>query len=116
MSKSKEQILTELYETHFVENYTHKLASNADMEMFDDIVGEIYVIICELPAKLITQIYNGCGINCFRRYVSGIINKQIRSNNSRVYRVYKRHMFKTIAASNLPDFDWLWEENANKAR
>lgn len=111
--KSKQQILIELYRTHFVENYVRKIANEVDMMMFDDIVGELYLIICELPGNVITSVYNQCGINCFRRYISGIVVKQMRSNNSKIYWKYKRHLYNTIPASQVENFEAIWEEKGN---
>jgi hypothetical protein len=112
--KSKQQILMELYRTHFVENYARKIANDADRVFLDDIVGELYVIICELPERTITDIYNGCGINCFRRYISGIVVRQMRSENSKVYRLYKLHAQRHIPASMVENFETLWEESGNR--
>lgn len=92
--KAKNDIIEELKATAFVENYARQFCGIADRVYFDDIVAELYLIICELPAKLVEQIYNGCGIDCFRRYVSGIVVKQMRSDNSRVYRKYTRHVYR----------------------
>lgn len=112
--KTKAQILVELYETHFVENYARKTAGEVDRRYLEDIVGELYLMICELPDKFITDIYNACGLNCFRRYVAGIVVRQMRSTNSKVYRVYKRHAFDVVPASQVEEFDRIWEGSENR--
>jgi hypothetical protein len=107
---SKGDIITELYETHFVENYAFKIAGEIDRIYLEDIVGDLYLIICELPDEFIVNLYTKCGINCFRQYVSGIIIKQIRSFNSKVYRLYKKNYGTTIPLSSIENTDELWAE------
>lgn len=109
--KSKTEILTELYNTHFVKNYAFKVSGRLDKVFFEDIVGELYLFICELPEDLIVGIYNKCGINCFRQYVSGIIVKQLRSKNSVIYRKYKKDYNTTIPLSSILQPERTWEEN-----
>lgn len=107
-------IITELYETHFVENYARKIAGELDKPFLDDIIGDLYVMICEQRADTIQSIYNGCGINCFRRYVSGLIVRQMKSTNSKVWRKYKKNADKTQPLStvtNLEEYMKRWEEN-----
>lgn len=111
--KTKEQILVELYETHFVDNYSRKIAGVVDRMYLEDIVGDLYLMICELPADLVTTVYNRCGINCFRQYISGMIYRQMMSTNSKVYRKYKKHAYDTIPASQVENIDKIWEESAN---
>lgn len=88
----RDQIITELKRTKFVENYARRFAFGAEAVYFDDIVAELYMQICELPTSLMVQIYEGCGINCFRRYVSGLIIRQLRSKNSKIYKKYTLHV------------------------
>lgn len=102
---TREQIITELYATHFVDNYVRCFAGKADRVYLDDITAELYLIISELPATLLTGIYASHGINGIRRYVSGVITRQLRSDNSRVYRKYTRHVYR-----HQPCEQMLWAE------
>jgi hypothetical protein len=111
--KTKEQILVELYDTQFVDNYARKIAGVVDRMYLEDIVGDLYLMICELPADLIVTVYNRCGINCFRQYISGMIYRQMKSTNSKVYRNYKKHAYDTIPASQVENIDKVWGEGAN---
>ena len=90
---TRDAIIRELYDTHFVENYARQFAGKADSVYFDDIVAELYCMICELPEHVVTSAYRQGGINAIRRYVSGLIAKQMRSTNSRIYRKYTRHVY-----------------------
>ncbi len=101
---NREQIITELYATHFVENYVRQFAGSADRVYLDDITDEIYLIICEIPAEKITTIYNTEGIAGVRGYVSGLITRQLRSNNSRCFRRYTRHVYRH---KTFPSLKWL---------
>lgn len=103
MAKSKRQVLDEIYRDHTVERYVNKMASESDLEFYDDIVGELYLMLCELPAKTVEEIYNGCGKKCFQRYVYCIIEKQVKSANSIIYRKYKRHKNKNVTGIRLKD-------------
>lgn len=105
--KSKSEIITELYRTRFVENYAFKIAGDIDRAFFEDIVGDLYLFICELPDEFVINLYNKCGINCFRKYVSGIIVKQLFSTNSKVYRQYKKNYGRTIPLSSIENTDEL---------
>lgn len=118
MDKNKNEIISELYATRFVENYTRKIASGIDLAIFQDIIGEIYLKICELPEKVITEIYNGCGINCFRRYVSGLIYRQVKSSNSTIYWKYKVHEMRKIVVhiETLVKTEPLWEDEKSTSR
>lgn len=111
--KSKQQIIEELVATHFVENYTRQIGDSLDQQNLDDIVAELYLMICEIPESFITGIYNGCGINCFRRYISGLIVRQLRSTNSKIYRKYKRVAIRTKLVSDNLKFE-LWVEKSEQ--
>ena len=110
--KTRDQIIEELARTCFVENYARKIAKAADMVYFEDIVGDLWLAVCELPVTLVTEIYNKCGIDCFRKYVSGVIYRQMRSTNSKVFRRYKKHAFDTIPASQVENIERIWDASA----
>lgn len=105
---TRNEILTELVRTHFIENYARRFCGIADLVYYDDIIGELYLIVAELPAQLIIDLYNGCGINCVRRYVAGIIVRQMQSTRSRVYHKYTEHVYHEQATE--PKDIKTWEE------
>lgn len=100
-----------MYRDHSVERYVMKLANEMDLQLFDDIVGELYLMLCELDSKVVEEIYNGCGKTCFRRYVFCIVKRQVHSKNSKIYWQYKRHLKTTTPASNVSNFEQIWEES-----
>lgn len=108
--KGRNDIIGELVETQFVEHYAARFCGRNDFVNFDDIVAELYLIICELPESTLTTIYDAAGINGIRQYVSGIIIKQLRSKNSRIYHKYTKHTYYecTFDMSELYKFE-AWE-------
>lgn len=93
-TSTREAILVELYNTRFVENYARSFCGAVDMQHFDDIVQELYSIICEIPEDRLTKIYAKGGINSVRRYVSGIITRQLRSTSSTIFKKYTWHSYR----------------------
>ena len=71
--KTRVEILAELYRSGWVEMDVRKFLGAADRIYADDIIAELWLIICELPARLVEEIYGGCGEECLRRYISGLI-------------------------------------------
>lgn len=90
MDKSRDEILDELYKTGFVENYVKQLAKANDIEFLDDEKQEIWLIICKIPDKRIIELYNG-DINNVRKFVSGVIHRQMKSVTSSIHTKYRRH-------------------------
>lgn len=111
---NRNQIIIELYNTGFVEKYTRKIANAEDWANIDDFICEIWLIICEIPQQNIVDMYNDCGINCLRQYISGIIYKQIRSQNSKIFRKYKQHKRKYIPISQVENFEIIHREFEDK--
>lgn len=111
---TRNQIITELYKTGFVENYIRKIANNEDWANIDDYICEIWLMICEVPQQDIVDKYNDCGINCLRQYISGIIVRQIHSENSVIYRQYKRHRRKNIPRSQVENFEIIHRDFEDK--
>ena len=92
--KTRVEILDELYRSGWVEMDARKFLGAADRIYADDIIAELWLIICELPARLVEEIYGGCGEECLRRYISGLIKNQLRSTNSRIYKKYTMHVYR----------------------
>lgn len=86
---ARERIIKKLYETNFIPSYIRTLAHPTDAEFLNDLEQDIYLIVCSLSEEKLNDIYQG-DINRLRRYVSGIIHRQIKSTTSAYYRRYKR--------------------------
>ena len=98
---TKNDILLQLHSTKFVANYTRQMATAYDWPDLDDIVAEIYLMLCELDDSFVVTMYTGGGIDAVRRYVSGVIWKQLHSCNSKVFYKYRRPRMRNI---NVPTF------------
>lgn len=99
--KTKEEILKELYNTQFVENYTKRLLKQ--QEFLEDAVGEIWLIVAELPEDKLQNLYNEGGINKVRQLISGIVSRQINSKNSKFYYKYIKKNTKNIMIKRTAD-------------
>ena len=91
---TREQIIKSLQETNFIPSYIRRLAHHTDGDFIDDLEQEIWVVVCGLSDEKLKAIYNG-NINNLRRYVAGVIHRQIKSTTSAYYRTYKRPFFQT---------------------
>lgn len=91
---TREQILKNLQETNFIPSYIRRLSHATDGEFIDDLEQEIWVVVCALSDEKLKAIYSG-NINNLRRYVAGVIHRQIKSTTSAYYRTYKRPFFQT---------------------
>jgi hypothetical protein len=92
---NREEILNYIIETKLVENYTKKLANSDDWEQIEDITQEIYLQICEIPEDKLIELYNqGTEKDPFksiRGYVTGLIYRNVKSKNSKVWTKLKKH-------------------------
>lgn len=91
----REEVLNYLISTHLIENYIKKIALSCDLEIYDDIVQECWLQICEIPEqKWIDLISQGTEKDKYtkcRAYCSGLIFKNIRSDSSKIYNKLKKH-------------------------
>ena len=89
---SKQEILQELYDTHFVAGFVRKcnqgMYTNDEIE---DIEQEVWLMICSLTEDKLQDLYGQGGINKVRQYCSGIITRQIKSKTSQVYYRYRKN-------------------------
>lgn len=100
-------IITELYHTRFVEGYAGRFLDERDTGDRDDIVQEIYLMVCELNGDFLKATYTAGGINAIRRFVSGLICRQLLSDNSKVYRKYRLHTRRMVPAAQVKEFEVL---------
>lgn len=86
---TREYIINELLESQFIPNYIKKIADPSDIEFLEDAENDVWLIVLSIPEEKLKGIYNG-NLNNLRRFVSGIIHRQIKSTSSSYYRTYKR--------------------------
>lgn len=98
---TKDEIITELARTRFVENYARRFCGKADLLNYEDIVGELWLIICEKDESKILGWYARGGMDGVRRVVSGIIHRQLRSKTSDIYLKYTRRVYVEQPRGNI---------------
>ena len=96
----RDDLLIYLKNLGLVENYTRKLALSNDWEQIDDEIGEIWLQICEIPQekwdKLLLQGTQSDRFKAVRGFVAGLIHRNIRSTNSKLYYRLKKHQEREI--------------------
>ena len=111
MKELIDKIITELYETNFVQQYTHeKLLSQAD---YDDYLGQVWLAIIEWihrNEEKTIELYKEGGINSVRKVCSGIICRTCRSVTSPAYVLITKKNIKNIQIKRDNDPKEYWDE------
>ena len=89
--KRRDSILNELVATRFVENYANKIWEFSDNDERQDAIQQIYLDICNIEPRRLFSFYEADGINGVRKFVSGIISRELRSQTSPVHLKLRRH-------------------------
>ena len=91
----RDEVLNYLISTNLIENYIKKIGNGSDLEIYDDVVQECWLQICEVnEEKWIELINQGTDIDKYtkcRAYSVGIVYRNIRSENSKLYRLLKKY-------------------------
>lgn len=83
---TKQQALEELIKTNFIPNYVAKVSYNKrDLK---DITQDIYVMVYDLPEEQVVDLFVQGGVNQLRKFVSGLIVRQICSKNGKIRKKY----------------------------
>lgn len=101
---TRNEIITELYKTQFVEKYAAMFMSEADRINKQDIIQDLYLMVCELNPERLCAIYDSGKINGVRRFVAGLIIRQMRSDHSEIYRRYTRRVYKELPTGSVHEF------------
>lgn len=88
-STKRDDIITWLIHTQFVDNYIIKLIGNDDTSV-DDVIQDIYLDILEMKQEDWDRLTRQ-GYAAIRAYVSGMIHRQICSSTSPTYYKYRRY-------------------------
>ncbi len=93
---SRNSILTWIYQTHIVEWYsTYILQKPYENDLVQDLIGELYLIICEINDEKWNDLYQQ-GKFAISGYVTGIIKQQLYSDSSKIYYKYFKNTNKEI--------------------
>jgi hypothetical protein len=101
---SRDSILTWIYKTNLVPWYaTYILQKPYEDDLVQDLIGELYLIICEIKEEKWNELYQQ-GKFAISGYVTGIIKQQLWSDSSTIYHKYYKYYNRYITMDE--DF-WL---------
>ena len=93
---SIDSILTWVYKTNLVPWYaTYILQKPYEDDLVQDLIGELYLIICEIKEKKWNELYQQ-GKFAISGYVTGIIKQQLWSDSSTIYNKYYKYYNRYI--------------------
>lgn len=98
---TRNEILVELYNTQFVENYAKKFVKGNDIENLEDEIQELYLIAAEIPEERLINMYRTDGINGVRRFMAGVIHRQMNSTTSLIHSKYRKHKINTFTTDGM---------------
>lgn len=112
---NRDETLQYIYDLGLVNGYLGKLIYNSDKEDYDDYLQECFLQLCEVPEekweKLWAQGTATDGAKAIRGYVSGLIHRNIRSKNSRLYYRLKKYKEKELPFSECLGSEGLLDMN-----
>lgn len=96
----RDEILQYIYDLQFVPNYVRKLANGDDWEIINDEIQDIWLQLCEVKEEkwqnLLNQGTKNDSFKAVRGYVSGLVYRNVKSKNSKVYYHLKKHSEREI--------------------
>lgn len=97
---TRNELIQYIYDLGFVQNYSRKLAYSCDYDIIDDIEQELWVQICEVSdekwERLLGQGTEKDSFKAVRGFIAGLIHRNIRSKNSKLYYKLKKHLEREI--------------------
>lgn len=110
---NRNDTLTYIYDLGLVQGYLGKLIYNTDKEDYDDYFQEIWVQLAEVSEEkwnnLWSQGTKNDGAKAIRGYVSGLIHRNVRSKNSRLYYKLKKYKEREVPFSEYLGADCLFD-------
>lgn len=93
--EERNKLIQTIYDLGLVQNYAKKISYKADLQDYDDIQQELFLILLEVKdetwEKLLREGKENDPLFSVRAYVSGLIYRQIRSKNSKIYSKFKKY-------------------------
>ena len=97
---NRNEVLQYIFDLQFVQNYTRKLANSDDWDLIEDIIQDIFLQLCEVSEEkwqnLLNQGTKNDSFKAVRGYVSGLVYRNVKSKNSKVYYHLKKHSEREI--------------------
>lgn len=107
--EERNKIIEEIYRLGLVQNYMKKIGYLVDFELYDDIQQELFLAICEIKDStwedLLNQGKEDDRLYAIRGYISGLIYRQIRSRNSKIYSRLKKHKEHEFTQTDWTDLE-----------
>lgn len=104
---NRDETLQYIVDLQFVEHYTQKLIYKEDLPDLNDFIQEIWLQLCEVAdekwSKLWSQGTKNDNAKAVRGYVSGLICRNVKSTNSRLFYRLKKYKIKEIPVSDLSE-------------
>ena len=101
---NRDETLQYIADLGLVQGYVAKLIYTDDLQDYDDFVQECFLQICEVkPEKWEALWLQGTkkdGAKAVRGYVSGIIHRNVKSRNSRLWSKMKKHKERELPFSS----------------
>lgn len=107
---TKYEIIQELIDTHFIENYTAKMLVNKEEIPLDDAIQECWLAILTIDEERLINWYEEGGINKVRQVAAGIINRQCRSTSSKLYYTYCKKSTDNLIIKRTNDQKQIYSE------
>jgi TRAP-type mannitol/chloroaromatic compound transport system substrate-binding protein len=101
MLDKRQLILNELYNTGFIQNFTKSFAKQNDIDFLEDEIQDIFLIACEIPEHRLIAMYEDGGINAVRRFLSGVIHRQMNSTTSAIHNRYRKRQGNTYSTEGM---------------
>ena len=93
--EERNKLIEYIYSLGLVQNYIKKIGNGSDLEIYDDVCGEICTQILEVPLdrwdSLLEQGTETDKYKAVRAFIVGIVYRNIRSENSKLYRLLKKY-------------------------
>lgn len=94
-----EEIINKIVASNIVPRYVRFYGRGTSYR--EDITAELLMLICAMPHRRLTDIYNRAGMTGVYSYIAGFLNHQLRSRNSKIYYKYVLHINKNLPAEKI---------------
>ena len=106
----KNEIIQYIHDLNFVDSYVRKLANSTHWPQIEDCIQEIYLQLLEVPQdkwdNLLSQGTKTDSFKAVRGYISGVIYRNIKSLNSRLYyKLFKHNEREIPIGDTYADFE-----------
>lgn len=87
----RNDIISELCNTGFIEKYMRQQCFETDEDRIKDFAQEIYVILLSDDPEGIEQMYEEGGLDRVKVFAAGIIKRQLTLSHSLIHRKYRKY-------------------------